>query len=292
MKKDASFHMVLRSRVKKQLKSIAALPEEILFNILLLLPADVLYAVMSPEFDARFLLVGERDIKISDIKCQFPGRVLSSCNGLTLVRDIRFCTTRLYYIANPITNRMMTLPTFPSVPILMCSLAFAASSNTHKVVLRTIENMDNPPSYYGCAILTVSVDKAWRYIKCADILHDDISFLGLVMGKGFLYWGSRDFSISVWMLKDHETGDWVKIPDFNVEVTVREAAKFVSAEHLRSLNDCFIPLCWLDEEKLLFSFIEGSNIYFFYDIKTYATRIFEMERHTRIFNHLNSLTWL
>ncbi|KAG9150582.1 hypothetical protein Leryth_008051 [Lithospermum erythrorhizon] len=119
MKKEAaamSFHMVLRSRVKKQLKSIAALPEEILFNILLLLPADVLYAVMRfvcrqcymiindpaflnthslrpssillvqyREFDARFLLVGERDIKISDIKFQFPGRVMSSCNGLTLV---------------------------------------------------------------------------------------------------------------------------------------------------------------------------------------------------------------
>ncbi|KAG9150567.1 hypothetical protein Leryth_008045 [Lithospermum erythrorhizon] len=167
---DVSFHMVLRSRVKKQLKSIAALPEEILFNILLLLPADVLYAVMrfvcrrcymiinDPAFvnthslrpssvllvqyygsDARCLLVGERDTNISYIKFQFPGRLVSSCNGLTLVREGSFNSTHngllthngLFYIANPITKRMMTLPTFPPVLISMCSLISLSLSNQH-----------------------------------------------------------------------------------------------------------------------------------------------------------------
>ncbi|KAG9160806.1 hypothetical protein Leryth_008645 [Lithospermum erythrorhizon] len=213
------------SHGKNRETSIPILREEIIFNILILLRADVLYTVMrrmsewrdhrDPQFvSTHFLLssstllmycrerslyhlldVKECHAKRTGFEFRLPsGIVVSTCNGLMLIlKGSSLRAHCAYYVTNPITRRTLVLPRlslriFPT----SCSLAFEASSKVYKVVMvYKTENFSYDKVDLGCAILTVGVDKAWRVVNCAHLSKEGMGLLYIrppVTSTDFVYW--------------------------------------------------------------------------------------------------------
>ncbi|KAK6142931.1 hypothetical protein DH2020_023279 [Rehmannia glutinosa] len=85
--------------------------------------------------------------------------VWSSCNGLLLGS---------YHISNPATKRSIALPTYfgRTIPGCSCAIAYAATSMEYKLVYTCYFRNGNSVSERSCAILTVGVlDKSWRCVR-------------------------------------------------------------------------------------------------------------------------------
>ncbi|KAG9136440.1 hypothetical protein Leryth_023552 [Lithospermum erythrorhizon] len=217
------------SHGKNRETSIPILREEIIFNILILLRADVLYTVMryvcrewrriieDPQFvSTHFLLssstllmycrerslyhlldVKECHAKRTGFEFRLPsGIVVSTCNGLMLIlKGSSQRAHRAYYVTNPITRRTLVLPRL-SLRIIptSCGLAFDASSKVYKVVMvYETEKYSYHKVDVGCAILTVGVDKAWRVVNCAHLSKEGMGLLYICppgTSTDFVYWSS------------------------------------------------------------------------------------------------------
>ncbi|GAA0162677.1 hypothetical protein LIER_18715 [Lithospermum erythrorhizon] len=213
-------------QVKKRETSITILPEEIIFNILICLPAHVLYNVMryvcrqwrriieDPQFvNTHFLLatttllmhspkrsryylldLRECHARLSGFEFNIPSKYkyqIYTCNGLMLIFRglVTNCT---YYVGNPITRRALALPRL-SFRVVCCALAFEASSEVYKVVVvyRTEKGCSMPYNLdLGCAILTVGIDNAWRFLNYA-LTKEDMTLLDTrppITSTYFVYW--------------------------------------------------------------------------------------------------------
>lgn len=195
------------------------IPEDLVLNILLCLPADVIYGVMqyvcrewynlvrSPTFvsshlqkstggafllqTARthpryFLSMGKCDDEdIELVEAEFPPfrDLASSCNGLVLMVHYN---SRELYVINPVLKWQLTLPPPPNlVAMKFCNIAYAAVSGAYKVLVINI---------CGCPTVLTVGDKEWRPLQKSCLLNNIVgSFYinrSLSLG-GFLYWVSE-----------------------------------------------------------------------------------------------------
>ncbi|KAL3615559.1 hypothetical protein CASFOL_041220 [Castilleja foliolosa] len=207
---------LINSEMTFPVTNISSLPDDIMFQILVRLPAQDIYdnarlvcpswykiirthnfarahlvqathglliQDRSSEYDQKVFVSSQKDqIGISNIN--HDRKVLSSCNGLVL--DYLYHNRRELYVSNPVTKRRFALP-----PLLatngIVAMAYVASTNEYKAV-RTI------PPY---AILTVGVDKDWTRLLNVQHLSKTAKYLLLVYPlttEGFVHW-ARDKNV-------------------------------------------------------------------------------------------------
>ncbi|KAM7489943.1 hypothetical protein LguiB_027427 [Lonicera macranthoides] len=215
------------------------LSKEIMFNIFLLLPADIIHdairyvspvwfgIVHDPYFINEHLLksstvlfiqnekfpefahsveVRETDVKVTKIRYPFRGLVHASCDGLVLYSDL--LNGYILHVANPVTKQHVRLPTLQSLNEYLiyscsCALVYAASTRDYKVV-HVYQDGD---WLWRCLILTLGVDDTWREIETKEAfgVKEPISV------GGFVYWTPR-YKDSTILVLDAETEGFHKIP--------------------------------------------------------------------------------
>ncbi|XP_058215098.1 uncharacterized protein LOC131326360 [Rhododendron vialii] len=206
---------------KKKVSGEPSLPDELIFYILVWLPAHVLYnstryvcwqwykIIHDPLFCkeqllhsstglllqdhhvphiAQFAEFGEMSATLTDIKFKFPSRVLSTCNGLVL-----FCNPHdpsTLHVANPLTKQTVTVPPLKCHPDGSCiSFACAYSKMGYKVLCTYGPDGDK----HNCVMLTLGKDNAWKQInrqKLSDRGWSMIKYRPFSIGQ-FLYWADR-----------------------------------------------------------------------------------------------------
>ncbi|XP_059623287.1 F-box protein CPR1-like [Cornus florida] len=185
------------SRRKMKSSTPPFFPEEIIFNILLWLPAEVLYNVRyvcrewynvinAPGFinshlqkltddsliirscksaNAWSVAIHNCNTQIRRLRSEFcggfPRRVLCSCDGLLFL----CCDDhKNFYVGNPIAKQLLTLPPISIKCHCLSSpqFTYARSTGRYKAHLHVTENVQ---SYFvSCLIFTVGTDSAWRLI--------------------------------------------------------------------------------------------------------------------------------
>ncbi|KAL6530445.1 Guanylate kinase 2 [Orobanche minor] len=111
-----------------------------------------------------FLVTATQDgqIETCELSCRFRTGLYSSCNGLAL--DYNF-KNELLHILNPATKQELVLPScsrqFPR--LYRCCIAYAAASMAYKVIL-PFEDVGDSIIELSLAILTVGVDESWRKV--------------------------------------------------------------------------------------------------------------------------------
>ncbi|KAL3615572.1 hypothetical protein CASFOL_041233 [Castilleja foliolosa] len=200
--------------------NIDSLPDDVLFEILLRVPAQDLYDSTRFVCHKWYNMINTRNFKHSHLQRSTPGllavsvlkseqafmtiqngrieiskwsygvgcRVLSSCNGLLL--DGR-------YITNPVTKQHFALEKLTKTK--RCALAYAASSRAYKVVCASYSPFDRKHGLV-CAIMTVGVDTDWRCrvntqhlsLKAKELLKES-----LLTTRGFVHWVRNDCPESV-----------------------------------------------------------------------------------------------
>ncbi|XP_073274836.1 putative F-box protein At4g17200 isoform X2 [Primulina huaijiensis] len=236
------YHCCKRCAKKRQRKDF--LPLEMVYEVLLRLPALVLFDVMrhvcrdwslmirSRNFihdhllnSPRGLMIQSRHMSHSAIFVEMRAGCLeiskfdrvfccllwTSCNGLVLTN---FRDRHHLYIANPMTKQQLLLPRFfcRIVHHGRCGLAFVEASMKYKVVQPY--DYSRGFEYVKCAVLTIGVDQVWRHI---DIEHLSLTarraFMSfpLVCG-GFMYWVGE--TVLLIMNVDTEIVSQFPIPPF------------------------------------------------------------------------------
>lgn len=206
---------------------VPPIPLEVIFSILLCLPADILYHVMryvcrqwrsiihshtfvsallarsstgllvrdcyySQRENVDFLEMTEGGVKMSKVLFPFPCAVSSSCNGLVLAVAERLNAEgeryHVYHLVNPLTKVAYMIPSLHKPSEIMARTAITYVASVEKYkVVR---------SYYDegftciCTMLTVGIDKAWRQIKTDYISHSVIGILDSIpkSAQGAFYW--------------------------------------------------------------------------------------------------------
>ncbi|XP_074309943.1 uncharacterized protein LOC141644341 [Silene latifolia] len=178
------------SKLNKRLKCILYLPSEIIFNILLLVPAKILHQVVryvckqwnDVVNDPRFIkahyqsssagLLIQNPIKLHYIyyiegdnstKIAFPfrARIYGSINGLVLFHDLT--NLQIISVINPLTKVKINLPPVHGLKALISSIGFAITSCGHYKVVVTVCDEDHSPKRH-VIVFTLGIDKAWRLI--------------------------------------------------------------------------------------------------------------------------------
>ncbi|KAL3626467.1 hypothetical protein CASFOL_030016 [Castilleja foliolosa] len=203
--------------------NIYSLPDELVFDILVHLPAQDIYsAVMTVCFkwykiihthtfvnthlhrSTYGLLIQNRvsqTTQLTFMALSRQGRVEltrlnyepkykiwfnSSCNGLILEWDFKIQSG--FYITNPATMQQFSLPPFfGPMCFIHSALAYASVSMEYKVVI--VFRQENECS---CAILTVGVDESWRPIRTQHLSLQSKKLLiyNPLTTEGFVHWAS------------------------------------------------------------------------------------------------------
>ncbi|EYU23299.1 hypothetical protein MIMGU_mgv1a019474mg, partial [Erythranthe guttata] len=191
-----------RCERKSILTNIDSLPDDLLFEILLQLPAEDIHkgarlvcskwynmvrtrsfryehihlsttgllVHQSERGDRFFVAMREGRVEISKMSYGFKGSVSagSGCSGLILEVDVGKKSKRVCAV-NPATGRRLALPPFVyhnwSENYDCFGVAYVAASVEYKAVCTYY---DNYVQRRGILILTVGVDKSWRHI---DVEH-------------------------------------------------------------------------------------------------------------------------
>ncbi|KAL7122737.1 hypothetical protein ACP275_01G062600 [Erythranthe tilingii] len=210
--------------------NIESLPDELLFEILLLLSSKDIHngarlvckrwynIIRNPNFvkahlrnnpstvglliqsydvpgDPAFVSLRRGKVEVSKLNYNFPQTIWSSCNGLILELDLK--TQKGVYILNPETNFRFDLPRAipePDEHLEYC-IAYSAASKEYKVVHTSYYT-----KYYGipklryCAILTVGVDKSWMRVGTQHLSATARNILtGFPLAtEGFIHWTSNE----------------------------------------------------------------------------------------------------
>ncbi|XP_057775466.1 putative F-box protein At5g52610 [Salvia miltiorrhiza] len=178
--------------------NIVSLPTDLLFEILLRLPADHLYQrarlvcrrwchiihshafinaqmhgatyglLLSPLKDYTLPLYVTADadggIHTSELNHISKLRFLATCNGLALEYDFKDYRVRL---VNPATKQSLLVPRLArgvSYFVLEYGFAYSAASSAYKVIARYTV-CHSPQTDYGLDVLTVGVNESWRHIE-------------------------------------------------------------------------------------------------------------------------------
>ncbi|KAL3615565.1 hypothetical protein CASFOL_041226 [Castilleja foliolosa] len=174
--------------------TIESLPDELIFEILVRVPAQDLYdstrlvcrewynMIQTRNFahshfqrstpghlivgwfkrEQTFITMQKGRIEMSKLNYGFNHIVLTSCNGLLLEKRHGNLNLNELYIANPVTKQRFALPPFISgkeTDREMLSLAYVDSSRAYKVVRVSYSSRDS--NDLVCAIMTVGVDTDW-----------------------------------------------------------------------------------------------------------------------------------
>lgn len=179
------------------------LPQNLIFDIFLRLPAKVLCDVMrrvckewdlvirNPNFirhhlrNSTSVIIIEKlfwdnsevcvemqggCLKISKFDWGFRGRVWTSCNGLVLAPPPDLRDLHILSVINPLTKQRVILPPYFDAirNHAYFRLAFVEASMEYKVVCA----IDNGPlsAITHIAVLTVGVDKFWRKIDVSTLI--------------------------------------------------------------------------------------------------------------------------
>ncbi|KAL7159683.1 hypothetical protein ABFS83_01G044600 [Erythranthe nasuta] len=199
------------------LTNIESLPDELVFDILLHLPAEDIYN--GPMFVCRkwydmvrtsgfisahlqkstphlvihstntcrrpyFVEMNRGRIDITRLNCVTKTVVWASCNGLMLESD--FSENRGdFYVTNPATNQHFALPRFPCEEGFRCCacMAYAEASKQYKVVIMYCKQFHSSVILKS-AILTVGVDKSWRELRIKDTYEP----YHTTTTRGFIHW--------------------------------------------------------------------------------------------------------
>ncbi|KAL3652731.1 hypothetical protein CASFOL_002412 [Castilleja foliolosa] len=209
----------------KRLESnINSLPDDIVFDILVRIPAQDIYGAVKPVcrkwyqmicthkfvnthlHHSTYGLLIQKQVKLSTqltfMSLSRQGQIeltrlnyepehnlwCSSCNGLILECESR--NVLALYITNPVTVQRFSLPrpVYPSngLGIRFSAMAYASLSMEYKVVLVHYTSGEK----WGCTILTVGVDESWRPV-CAQHLSLEakvnLAFRPLTT-EGFVHW--------------------------------------------------------------------------------------------------------
>ncbi|KAL9177425.1 hypothetical protein ABFS82_01G057100 [Erythranthe guttata] len=212
-------------RCKSSLTKFDSLPDELVFEILLLLsPKDIHNGarlvckkwyetvhtrIFRYEHIHRstvgililksyceypfFVAMREGRVEVSKLRYKFgiESTVWSSCNGLILDFDSK--KRKALYTLNPATKRRFYLPQFPSQwedhNYYYSGIAYAEASMEYKVV-RTYYSC----SKRNCVILTVGVDESWRSVDAehlSDAARKSLRDIPLTT-DGFVHWFGRN----------------------------------------------------------------------------------------------------
>ncbi|KAL7122740.1 hypothetical protein ACP275_01G062800 [Erythranthe tilingii] len=193
--------------------NIESLPDDLLFQILLEVPAQdiqkgarlvckkwhriicnrrfvdahlhhstpgIIVDIRRHSSPAVFAATGRGRVEISKFNFVFRDRAPASCNGL-IVED--------NYISNPATNKRFDLPAYSAkLGRGICyAIAYAEVSKQYKVVLMHCSKYNEPLEILKCAILTVGVDKSWRHLHMKNL-----SIGAPVTTDGFVHWPRSD----------------------------------------------------------------------------------------------------
>ncbi|XP_074301303.1 putative F-box protein At3g17490 [Silene latifolia] len=175
---------------KKIVKCTVYLPRDIIFNILLLVPATFLHQVVryvckqwndivnDPHFikvHSQLSLAGllvqnpfgylpqvyyiEGDDS-TEFAFPFPGRIYGSFNGLVLFQDLK--NLEILSVINPLTKVKINLPPVRGLKDFSC-IGFAITSCGHYKVVVTVHDAHHCPKIQ-VMVFTIGIDKTWRFI--------------------------------------------------------------------------------------------------------------------------------
>ncbi|KAL8055727.1 hypothetical protein ABFX02_04G074300 [Erythranthe guttata] len=210
-------------RVKMKNKSsttIESLPDELVYNILVRLPAEDIYndamlvcwkwyrtihtrnfidshlrhstpGILVRNFncknnDSVIVSMKQDRVVLSEFSYKFAGGgPWSCCNGLIVEYDY---SKRSLRITNPAIKRHVAIPQFirPRAHVIYPSIAYSAASKEYKVVL-TYGISDGDSYVPRLAILTVGVDQSWRDV-CTPQLSEDMIIVAPFISEGFIHW--------------------------------------------------------------------------------------------------------
>ncbi|KAL6494901.1 hypothetical protein OROGR_030820 [Orobanche gracilis] len=273
--------------------NIESLPNELLSDVLVRLPADHLYdrgrrvcrrwyhIIHSYDFVTRqtqqstyglllsspkhelwdsghhpiFLTATQGPIEASEFSYVFRNTISNSCNGLGTEAYTYF---ELPYIINPATKQPFVIPPMISrnCDMINCCIAFASRSMRYKLILPYVT-----PQQLFIAILTIGVDNSWRNVVSEELLLSRWKNLvhtpPLVTEWMFLSLlvGDRDFAWDVWEMTP-ETGEWREVLP-----GVRLGAKKWSLQQLASAgkDQELKPLGWVKYPEVLALHFSGKS---------------------------------
>ncbi|KAL3629226.1 hypothetical protein CASFOL_026448 [Castilleja foliolosa] len=218
-----TYYLRSSKRKRKRLTDIESLPDEVLFEVLVRLPAQDIYnparlvcskwyhmihthtfiyahlqrstyglLFQSTNGDSFFMSVGESGrVEISKKRYNLKNPLQTSCNGLLLEHE-RGSKYNIY-VSNPATRQIFALPPFVGYTkysgIHCFGIAYAAASMEYKVViLAPVEGRKKI-----CYILTIGVDNSWRSIgsECESLQTKEFVSTPLIT-EGFVHWYIRD----------------------------------------------------------------------------------------------------
>ncbi|KAL9142765.1 hypothetical protein ABFS82_14G192400 [Erythranthe guttata] len=210
---------------RKSFTSIESLPCELLFDILVHLPAEDIYNGAMLVCRNWYNMIRTHDFIHAHLQHSTPGIVLhnshnkmtrfmtmregrielskysytisaydgwDSCNGLILEYYL-YGGPRRFHIINLATKQIFEIPHFPRQETIdhWWSIAYSAASNQYKVVRTYKLNKVDKLSY--CDIVTVGVDKSWRRV-CIQHLSPESRLLlrrESVTTEGFVHYMHR-----------------------------------------------------------------------------------------------------
>ncbi|KAL9177450.1 hypothetical protein ABFS82_01G058700 [Erythranthe guttata] len=204
---------------KSSSTNIESLPDELMFEILLHLPADDIYGGAAFVCKKWRDLTRDRNFINEHIHRSTPGLVVqfqrqtenavflamrrgrfeiskfsnynfkhllrASCNGLLIECDTaNGCAS---FVVNPSTNRRLRIP-----PGYYSSIAYASASMSYKVVSGSTQY--DKPEELGCVIWTVGVDKSWRTVCTEHLSLATRRILNTtpLTTEGFVHWSSPE----------------------------------------------------------------------------------------------------
>ncbi|XP_074296576.1 uncharacterized protein LOC141626878 [Silene latifolia] len=174
---------------KKVVKCILYLPRDIIFNILLLVPATFLHQVVryvckqwndilnDPHFIKVHSQLSSAGLLVqipfglpqvyyiegddsTEFAFPFPGRIYGSFNGLVLFQDLK--NLKILSVINPVTKVKINLPPVRGLKDFSC-IGFAITSCGHYKVVVAVHEAHHCPKIH-VMVFTIDIDKAWRFI--------------------------------------------------------------------------------------------------------------------------------
>ncbi|KZV39830.1 hypothetical protein F511_15310 [Dorcoceras hygrometricum] len=137
-------------------------------------------------------------LEIHEFDFGFRGLVWSSCNGLVLASEFKNYHT--HSVVNPLTKQQVFLPPYSNDigyhPHF--ALAFVEATMEYKVACM----IDVSPLFARThiAVLTVGVDKVWRYIDIKHLsLETRLAYFSVkpIVTGGYVHWISRTFVLTM-----------------------------------------------------------------------------------------------
>ncbi|XP_074309957.1 F-box protein At3g08750-like [Silene latifolia] len=203
-------------KTRKKERNILSLPRDIIFNILILIPATVLHQVVryvckqwndilnDPRFiktqcqsSSACLLIQtmtqqhnvyyiEGDV-LTQVAFPNTGKIYGSCNGLVLFQN--FSYPQILSVINPVTKVKISLPPLHWLGTLISSIGFAITSCGHYKVMVKLPDEDHRPKIQ-VMVFTIGVDKAWRIIdlQINSIMDHNIIVCPAFFIAGMMYW--------------------------------------------------------------------------------------------------------